>query len=421
MAHHPDDNPSDSPELAPWLRTIFSSIFGILMALLIIGLALLPFLWLAGLFGGAGVEVSATPGATAVQHGTGTAQALAAQNSAEATGAANQIATTQANTAGTSLAQTAEALTLAQTATTQANISETSTAQTADVISASDQTATAQANAAGNSTAQTATTQANAAGTSVAQTSEAIAAAQTATAQVNGAGTSAAQTAEAIVAAQTATAQANAAATGVETAEALAAQTATAQANITATSVAQTAEAIIVALTATAQTVVPTATATPTTPPIPTATPTAEPLPIVVGAVPPDATPIPPPNGTITLVSPLSLDLPSYGPTQFVWGWVGDLIPPTYSFEVRAWWPGSPPLGVHDSVLDARTGQIERLGPNRFRLNISNIRFAEPIKGQSGIYFWTVLLVRVAPEYTDFAIQSAEPGRFRYESGGSGK
>ena len=152
-------------------------------------------------------------------------------------------------------------------------------------------------------------------------------------------------------------------------------------------------------------------------PPLPpTATPSADQA-LIVPTIPADSTPVPPPNGNLTLIAPISLDQPTFGPISFIWEWNGDPLPPAYSFEVRVWVPGAVPTGVHDAVADSQTGRIEQIGTNRYQLDISNIRAAEGVQGQAGIYLWTVQLVRVAPDYAEFGLQ-AEPTQLRIETSG---
>jgi hypothetical protein len=99
---------------------------------------------------------------------------------------------------------------------------------------------------------------------------------------------------------------------------------------------------------------------------------------------------------------------------NFSWEWVGDTLTPKYGFEVRVWLNGEPPTGVHDAVLDNQEGRIEQIGPNRYRLKVSDIRYAKGVLGREGNYYWTVLVVQISPTYTDFGLQ-AIPARFRYE------
>jgi tetratricopeptide (TPR) repeat protein len=158
----------------------------------------------------------------------------------------------------------------------------------------------------------------------------------------------------------------------------------------------------------------PTSTLPPTA--IPTAAPTATPRPRVVS--PPTDTPTPGvPVGTLALLSPLSVDDPTYGPTAFEWRFVGSL-PPGYGFEVRVWREGEPPAGVHNAVMDNRNGNVKNIGGDQYRLSV-DIREAAGVRGRSGIYLWTVALVQVNPGYVDLG-QQADPARLRFEAGGTG-
>jgi serine/threonine-protein kinase len=126
------------------------------------------------------------------------------------------------------------------------------------------------------------------------------------------------------------------------------------------------------------------------------------------------------PTGEFTLLDPLSLTQPTYGPTNFEWRWNGP-VPDNYGFEVRVWRDGEAPAGVHDAVLDNKAGVIQSLGDNTYRL-MADITDAPGVRKQRGEYNWTVVLVQIDPDYKDLGIQGA-PGRLRYEppfSGDSG-
>jgi tetratricopeptide (TPR) repeat protein len=188
----------------------------------------------------------------------------------------------------------------------------------------------------------------------------------------------------------------------------------------------------------------PTQTPTPTVAPSPTPVPTETPIPPTSTPTPypsatPTATPSPSPtfnasvarstpnvspsltpgvgSGTFTLLSPLSLDNPSYGPTQFEWAWSGP-VPPGTGFEVRVWREGEPPAGVHNAVLDNQNGNIKHEGGNRYSLS-TDIREAAGVQARSGIYLWTVALVQISPEYADLGRQ-ADPAHLRFEGGSPG-
>ncbi|GAB4421711.1 MAG: hypothetical protein Fur0044_19370 [Anaerolineae bacterium] len=173
-----------------------------------------------------------------------------------------------------------------------------------------------------------------------------------------------------------------------------------------------TIEPVTPAATATVIAEVPTATAT-ATQPRPTATPTDQ---VVVFV--PTATSLPViPAGQITLLKPVSLNEPSYGQTEFEWQWSGPLQP-DQGFEVRVWREGEPPAGVHNAIEDNLKGNVVALGNNTYRL-VVNIRDAYGVKGRSGEYQWTVVLIQISPEYKDLGIQ-APAGRLRFEAGGGG-
>ncbi len=161
----------------------------------------------------------------------------------------------------------------------------------------------------------------------------------------------------------------------------------------------------------------PTATPTPTAAPptsTPTSTPSPEPEPL---AFTPTASPTPAvPTGVITLLKPLSLDEPSYGPTDFEWEWIGNL-PPGFGFEVRVWREGEPLAGVHNALEDNQNGRIMQIGENRYRLS-ANIKDAAGVRGRSGQYLWTVAVVQISPNYADLG-QQAAPTPLRFEAGGS--
>jgi hypothetical protein len=111
---------------------------------------------------------------------------------------------------------------------------------------------------------------------------------------------------------------------------------------------------------------------------------------------------------------------PTYGPTKFAWEWAG-AVPTNYGFEVRVWSEGKAPAGVHNAVLDNQSGFIEYMGGSRYNFS-TDITDAAGIKGQSGVYLWTVALVKISPEYADVG-QQAPPAQLRFEArkaGGSG-
>lgn len=89
-------------------------------------------------------------------------------------------------------------------------------------------------------------------------------------------------------------------------------------------------------------------------------------------------------------------------------------MPPEYGFEVRLWLTGETPTGVHDAVADNQAGRIEQIGPDRYQLNLGDIRFAQGVLGREGIYNWTVAIVQISPGYADFDLQ-ALPAAFKYE------
>ncbi len=151
----------------------------------------------------------------------------------------------------------------------------------------------------------------------------------------------------------------------------------------------------------------------PTSTSTPTSTPTSS-----ISAPPPTSTPTPGlPTGTFTLLKPLSLDDPTFGPTNFEWQWTGP-VPPGYGFEVRVWREGEQPAGVHNAVLDNQNGLINNIGDNTYSFS-ANIKGAAGVRGHSGIYLWTVALVQISPDYADLG-QQAAPARLRFEiTGGS--
>jgi serine/threonine protein kinase len=123
------------------------------------------------------------------------------------------------------------------------------------------------------------------------------------------------------------------------------------------------------------------------------------------------------PTGQFVLLKPNSVDQPSFGMTEFEWQWNGQLGP-DQGFEVRVWRDGEPPAGVHNAVEDNKNGNIAALSNNTYRLTV-NIRDSFGVKGRTGDYLWTVVVVQISPEYKDLGIQ-APPGRLRFEAGGGG-
>ncbi|MFN8457360.1 MAG: protein kinase [Anaerolineae bacterium] len=147
----------------------------------------------------------------------------------------------------------------------------------------------------------------------------------------------------------------------------------------------------------------------------PTLTPTSPPskaLPVAKPTQPPPA-----PAGQFTLLKPVSLEQPSFGPTEFEWQWNGQLQE-GQGFEVRVWREGEPPSGVHNAVEDNQKGNIMAVGNNTYHLSV-NIKEAYGVKGRSGEYWWTVVVIQFQPEYKDLGIQ-APPARLRFEAGGGG-
>jgi serine/threonine protein kinase/uncharacterized protein YraI len=175
----------------------------------------------------------------------------------------------------------------------------------------------------------------------------------------------------------------------------------------------------------------PTSTATPVPkPPTPTATSIPDtPTPTFTRTQPPpSATPTVPaatkaptvpalPAGQFTLLKPISLDEPTYGMTEFEWQW-GSPLAENQGFEVRVWREGEPPAGVHDAVEDNKSGKVVALGNNTYHLGV-DIRDAAGVRGRSGEYLWTIVLVQISPDYKDLGKQ-ATPGRLRFEAGGDG-
>lgn len=182
----------------------------------------------------------------------------------------------------------------------------------------------------------------------------------------------------------------------------------------------------------------PTQTATPTTTPSPTATftpsptatstpvPTNTPVPVQVRSTStatatstprlvPSATPSIP-IGEFTLLAPRSLDEPSYGMTTFEWLWTGGDLPSEYGFEVRVWKEGRFQTGVHNAILDNQNGNVKRVSSNQYQLT-TDIGDAAGVKGQSGLYLWTVAVVQIEPEYADIGL-AAEPVQMRYAAPG---
>ena len=160
----------------------------------------------------------------------------------------------------------------------------------------------------------------------------------------------------------------------------------------------------------------PTATATPFPTTIPTETSTLilTPTPVASIATSSPAVQLTPTESSraFTLLEPISLDDPTYGPTEFVWQWTGS-VPSGSGFEVRVWREGDLPVGAHDALLDNRSGNIHKMDGQRYRLK-TNIEQAAGVGGRNGIYLWTVALVQVSPSYADLGLQ-AEPAKLRLE------
>jgi hypothetical protein len=120
--------------------------------------------------------------------------------------------------------------------------------------------------------------------------------------------------------------------------------------------------------------------------------------------------------GQFTLLKP-SLTQPTYGSTEFEWRWNGPLES-DQGFEVRVWRDGEPVAGVHNAVDDNRDGKVVAVGNDTYRLT-ADITDAYGVRGRSGEYLWTVVLIQISPEYKDLGKQ-ATPGRLRFEATGGG-
>jgi hypothetical protein len=133
---------------------------------------------------------------------------------------------------------------------------------------------------------------------------------------------------------------------------------------------------------------------------------------VVTFIKPPPSAPSGLPQGILTLLAPL--DDTTYGLTVFEWEWVGDTLPPRFGFEVSVWQEGAARAGVHDAVIDnGPNGEIEQIGENRYKLSVTNIRFAKGVESRSGPYQWTVGIVQVNPNYVDYGLE-ADPAHLQY-------
>jgi hypothetical protein len=102
--------------------------------------------------------------------------------------------------------------------------------------------------------------------------------------------------------------------------------------------------------------------------------------------------------------------------TVFEWEWIGDPLAPRFGFEVSTWLPNEYRAGVHDAVKDnAPGGEIVQIGPHRYQLRVTNIRYAQGVQGRTNNYLWTVGIVQVNPNYVDYQLQ-ADPAQLRYEA-----
>ncbi|MDM8527706.1 serine/threonine protein kinase [Anaerolineales bacterium HSG24] len=165
----------------------------------------------------------------------------------------------------------------------------------------------------------------------------------------------------------------------------------------------------------------PTPTETNTSTPEPTSTDTSTPTntPDVTNTPrPPTRTPTPDlPDGQFVLLKPTNAEgEASFGMTTFEWQWSSPLKE-NQGFEVRVWREGGAPAGVHNSVNDNKNGVIKQLANNTYRLT-TDITESPSVNSQSGDYFWTVLLVEIAPSYKDLGIQADTPGTLRYNAPG---
>jgi hypothetical protein len=98
------------------------------------------------------------------------------------------------------------------------------------------------------------------------------------------------------------------------------------------------------------------------------------------------------------------------------------VVPSDSGFEVRVWREGEIPAGIHDAVLDNRTGRVEKIGENTYRLNTNIVDILDATGSRprpTGEYLWTVGVVRIEPQYADLGEEYwAEAARFRFEAAG---
>ncbi|MFN8455390.1 MAG: hypothetical protein U0401_12110 [Anaerolineae bacterium] len=67
--------------------------------------------------------------------------------------------------------------------------------------------------------------------------------------------------------------------------------------------------------------------------------------------------------------------------------------------------------------MDNQNGNIKKLANNTYKLD-TDIKDAFGVKGHSGLYLWTVAVVRISPKYADVGLQ-ASPGKLRFAAPGS--
>ncbi|MCB0170145.1 MAG: serine/threonine protein kinase [Anaerolineae bacterium] len=172
----------------------------------------------------------------------------------------------------------------------------------------------------------------------------------------------------------------------------------------------------------------PTSTATQTATPsrTPTVLSTFTPPPIVLSTptAPPTSTA---PTGNLTVISPNSVEETYSSLVTFVWRWDAPLMD-NFGFEVRLWQDRAESLGIHSSIDDNKNGVIKKQDNNEYSLTIENIASTEPVKRSgSGVYNWTVLLIRLDPYDPNLGIEAASgqvrigvPGGGNSDSSGSG-
>lgn len=167
----------------------------------------------------------------------------------------------------------------------------------------------------------------------------------------------------------------------------------------------------------------PTSTRRPTNTPTSTATPTPTFLPTATGIPTATETVITVSSNSIELLQPSDKKTVDVNTITFVWRWRGELLE-NQGFEVRVGRNADELLGVHNAVESnnpncnvQQNPCVKMLEDSSYQLSV-DISTVPSVSG-NGLYFWTVYLVEIAPEYRVLDDSFADVSQFDYVAPGS--